>query len=127
MEKVKNYKPRKYWQQIRQSKKSDQKLFTKTDTTEITNEFKKHFDKVSNTPRVPEIDNTSSNADVRSFLTNLEQQEDELFHVTEEDVRKAISSLNNSKTFDHHDIKAEHYKYASPKLYEVLATTTKRF
>lgn len=86
MEKVKNYKPRKYWQQIRQSKKSDQKLFTKTDTTKITNEFKKHFDNVSNTPRVPEIDNTSSNADVRSFLTNLEQQEDELFHVTEEDV-----------------------------------------
>ena len=128
-EKVKNYKPRKYWQQIRQSKKSDQKLYTinnKTDTTEITNEFKEHFDNILNTPRVPEIDNISSNADLRSFLTNLEQQEDELFHVTEEDIRKAISSLNNNKTFDPHNIKAEHYKNASTKLYERLATTTNK-
>ena len=34
------------------------------------------------------------------------------------------SLASNNKSFDPHNIKAEHYKYASSKLYQILATIT---
>ena len=129
VEKIKNYEPKKYWQQIRESRKGEQKLFTinnKTNVSEITEDFKDHFKSILNNPRVPDINNDDSNDNLQKLLEHIEKQEDEVFYVTEEDIRKASASLNNDKTYDPHDLKAEHFKYAPTKLHQTLATLTNR-
>ena len=98
-------KPKSYWSQIRLAKSSPGKLYTvnnKTNITEISSEFKAHFDTLLNTPRTEPINNTQSNLLLKDLLADLNGTENN-FTVNEEDVHKAINPFG---------IKAEHFVYA---------------
>ena len=83
----------------------------KTNITEISSEFKTHFDTLLNTPRTEPINNTQSNLLLEDLLADLNGTEND-FTVNEEDVHKAINSLNKEKADDPFGIKAEHFVYA---------------
>ena len=113
MEKIKKIKPKSYWKQIRLAKSSPQKLYTinnKTDVKEIIDEFKNHFDQLLNTPRTEQINNNISNNHLHEdILADLNSINEDDFLVNEEDVLKAIKSLNKDKAYDPFDMKAEHF------------------
>ena len=111
VEKVKKIKPKSYWSQIRLAKSSPGKLYTvnnKTNITDISSEFKTHFDTLLNTPCTEPINNTQSNLLLKDLLADLNETEND-FTVNEEDVHKAINSLNKEKADDPFGIKAEHF------------------
>ena len=115
VEKIKNFNPRSYWRKIRLANSKSQKLYTinnKTTPEDINNEFKSHFDKLLNTPRIQSINNTESNKKLKDILQNLSQARDNDFKVSVSDIRQALKDLNKNKTSDPYGIKAEHFIYA---------------
>eukprot|EP00111_Clytia_hemisphaerica_P004254 TCONS_00012144-protein len=112
IEKVKKIKPKSYWSQIRLAKSSPQKLYTinnKTNTEDITTEFKNHFDTLLNTPRTAQINNTRTNDLLDSLLSDLQEMDEIDFLVNENDLLTAINNLNKDKAYDPFGIKAEHF------------------
>eukprot|EP00111_Clytia_hemisphaerica_P002763 TCONS_00007772-protein len=78
VDKLKNVKPKTYWNQMQALKSSSQKLYTingKTNKDDITTEFKEHFDNLLNTPRVTGFNNSISNKTLLENLTALDTKE----------------------------------------------------
>lgn len=114
VEKLKNIKPRSYWQKIRLNKVATQKLFTvnnKTTTETITEEFANHFDTILNEPRVSTTDNTKSNMELKNLLYDIRSEKEDFF-VTQSEVVEAINKLNKNKARDPHQMVAEHFQFA---------------
>lgn len=112
IDKIKNSNPRSYWKNVRLARGQSQKLYTinnKTTTKDINLEFKNHFDKLLNTPRVNTVDNNKSNEQLEHILEELQNNPSDDFHVIQTEVEAAIKELNRNKTSDPYSIKAEHY------------------
>ncbi|XP_066935615.1 uncharacterized protein [Clytia hemisphaerica] len=117
VEKIKNFNPRSYWKKVGLASSKSQELYTinnKTTPEDINNEFKNHFDKLLNTPRITSINNNESNKKLQDILQNLTQADND-FNVSASDVEHAIKDLNKNKTLDPYEIKAEHFIHAQNK------------
>uniref|UniRef100_A0A7M5XB23 Reverse transcriptase domain-containing protein n=1 Tax=Clytia hemisphaerica TaxID=252671 RepID=A0A7M5XB23_9CNID len=115
LDKIKHSNPKSYWKNIRLAKGQSQKLYTingKTSTQDINQEFKNHFDKLLNTPRIHQIDNNESNTQLQHILEDLINDPSDDFHVINTEVQSAIKELNKNKTTDPYSIKADHYLHA---------------
>ena len=83
------------------------RLFTinnKNTKEDITAEFKNHFDKLLNTPRIANPDNSSTNSCNQTSSSELKD-----IQVTENDILNSIQSLHLQKSMDPFSIKAEHF------------------
>ena len=111
VEKLKNIKPKSYWKQIQKLKGSSQKQYTingKTDSSDISREFKDHFNRILNTPRVDGFDNTLSNQELRRLLDSLDTNNSN-FYVTESDMTTVLNKLKSGKARDPFSLKSEHF------------------
>ena len=100
------------------------KLYTingKTTHSDIANEFGEHFNNLLNTPRIKDIDNTTTSAKLDTLLETLQNKssiEEELF-ITETEV---IKKLKYDKARDSFQLKAEHYIHALGDTFNMYLT-----
>lgn len=116
-ERLKNSNPRFSWKQIKLSNQTSTKLYTingKSKINEITSDFQDHFNRLLNTPRIPNYDNEKSNSELYSLFDKLGENVNNSsdFYVSELDVSKAIKKLNQNKAKDPFQIQAEHLIFA---------------
>jgi hypothetical protein len=115
VEKLKKTKPKSYWKQIKLTKSTTTKLFTingKTTHEDISSEFKNHFQRILNTPRISNTDNELSNTKLKELLDKLENDPKPQFYITEGEVKNAIDRLKKNKSRDPFQLKAEHFALA---------------
>ena len=117
IEKLKKIKPKTYWKEMKILNNKPKKLYTingKTTHSDISNEFGEHFNNLLNTPRVKDIDNTTTNAKLDTLLGTLQNKsamKEKLF-ITETEVINTIKKLKYDKVCDPFQLKAEHYIHA---------------
>ena len=101
VEKLKKVRPSNYWKQVNFLKKKQQKLYTingMTDSTDITSEFKSHFEKLLNTPRLDNINNEQCNEDLQKLLTKLQDSFSDEFYISKSEVTNALNKLSTGKS-----------------------------
>ena len=112
--------PKSFWRQIKLSKQSTTKLYTfngKTKINEISSDFREHFNKLLNTPRIPNWNNEDSRRELLTLFDELSKSIEEDFYVTELDVSKAINKLNANKSRDPFQLQAEHLLHSPREEY----------
>lgn len=103
---LKNTKPRDFWKNIRQLKKTNIKrslsINNKQSNEDISNEFADHFNTLLNCLRMKKEGTPKALPNVSA----------EVFQISTEDVKEAIALLKCSKSPDPFGVVAEHIKYA---------------